>query len=76
MMIGYRGWMGHDGSMTDSAGVFTEPILNAWGISYHMVETDDDVGRISDAFEEAEQHADACGMSAGRRVRVMSGSRV
>ena len=55
MMVGYRGWMGPDGTMTDSAGVFTEPILNAWGISYHMVETDDDVGRISEAFEEAER---------------------
>ena len=55
MMVGYRGWMGEGGEMTDSAGVFTEPILKAWGIDYYMVETDDDVGRISDAFEHAER---------------------
>ena len=55
MMVGYRGWMGEGGEMTDSAGVFTEPILNAWGIDYYMVETDDDVDNISAAFERAER---------------------
>ena len=25
MVVGYRGWMGEDGQMKDSAGVFTEP---------------------------------------------------
>ena len=55
MMVGYRGWMGEDGEMTDSAGVFTEPILKAWNIDYYMVETDDDVERISDAFDHAER---------------------
>ena len=56
MVVGYRGWMGEDGEMTDSAGVFTEPILDAWGITHYMVETDDDVDRISEAFEDAEQN--------------------
>ena len=54
MMIGYRGWTRH-GVTTDSAARFTEPILHAWGINYYLVETDDDVGRISTAFEEAER---------------------
>ncbi len=54
MMVGYRGWMGEGGEMSDSAGVYTEPILDAWGIDHFMIETDDDVGRISDAFEQAE----------------------
>ncbi len=56
MVVGYRGWMGEGGQMTDSAGVFTEPILDAWGIRHYMVETDDDVGRISEAFEDAEEN--------------------
>ncbi|MXY20975.1 MAG: hypothetical protein F4Y49_06525 [Dehalococcoidia bacterium] len=56
MVVGYRGWMGEGGQMTDSAGVFTEPILDAWGIRHYMVETDDDVARISEAFEDAEEN--------------------
>ena len=65
MMIGYRGWTRH-GVTTDSAGRFTEPILNAWGINYYLVETDDDVDRISVAFEEAKrtQRPVACLMGA------------
>jgi sulfopyruvate decarboxylase TPP-binding subunit len=52
MMIGYRGWTRH-GVTPDSAARFTEPILHAWGISYYLVEADEDVERISTAFEEA-----------------------
>lgn len=55
MMVGYRGWTGEGGEMTDSAGVYTEPILKAWGIDYYMVETDADAHRISEAFEHAER---------------------
>ena len=55
MMVGYRGWTGEGGEMTDSAGVYTEPILKAWGIDYSIVETDADAHRISEAFERAER---------------------
>ena len=54
MMVGYRGWTRH-GVTADSAARFTEPILDAWGINYFLVETDSDVDRISVAFEEAER---------------------
>ncbi len=54
MMVGYRGWTRH-GVTSDSAARFTEPILDAWGINYYLVETDSDVDRISVAFEEAER---------------------
>ena len=54
MMIGYRGWTRH-GHTPDSAGRFTEKILDAWNIEYFLVETDADVGRISSAFELAEK---------------------
>ena len=65
MMIGYRGWTRH-GHTPDSAARFTEPILQAWGINYYLVETDGDVDRISMAFEEAErtQRPVACLMGA------------
>jgi len=54
MMIGYRGWTRH-GITKDSAAHFTEPILNAYGINYYLIESNDDVDRISSAFEEAER---------------------
>ena len=65
LMIGYRGWTRH-GVTPDSAARFTEPILHAWGITSYLVETDEDVDRISTAFEEAErtQRPVACLMGA------------
>ncbi len=52
MVIGYRGWLGGQ-PMTDSAGVYTEPILKAWGINYYLVETDQDLPKMLAAQEEA-----------------------
>ena len=52
MIVGYRGWTRH-GPVRDSAARYTEPILNAWGISYHLLEVDADAERITTAFEEA-----------------------
>jgi len=54
MMIGYRGWTRH-GVTVDSAARFTEPILHTWGIDYYLVESDEDVERISIAFEQAQR---------------------
>ena len=54
LMIGYRGWTRH-GLTPDSAGRITEPTLNAWGIPYFLVETDDDIERLSLSFQEAER---------------------
>jgi sulfopyruvate decarboxylase TPP-binding subunit len=52
MFVGYRGWTRH-GVTRDSAARYTEPVLHAWGISYYLIESDADAGRISSAFEEA-----------------------
>ena len=52
MVVGYRGWT-RRGVTTDTAARYTEPFLNAFGISYYLVEHDDDGPRISIAFEEA-----------------------
>ena len=54
MLVGYRGWSRH-GITTDSAARFIEHILHAWGISYYLIESDDDAGRITSALEEAER---------------------
>jgi len=52
LMVGYRGWTRH-GVNKDSAATYTERFLNAFGLTYYLVENSDDVGRISIAFEEA-----------------------
>ncbi len=52
MVVGYRGWT-RRGVTTDTAARYTEPFLHAFGISYYLVEHDDDGPRISAAFEEA-----------------------
>lgn len=52
MILGYRGWTRH-GVTPDSAARFTEPILDAWGINYYLIEGDNDAERITTAFEEA-----------------------
>jgi sulfopyruvate decarboxylase TPP-binding subunit len=54
MMVGYRGWTRH-GITTDTAATYTERFLMAFGLSYYLVETDADAGRITTAFEEAER---------------------
>ena len=52
LVVGYRGWTRH-GVTTDTAAVYTEPFLHAFGINYYLVESDEDGDRISSAFEEA-----------------------
>ena len=52
IMVGYRGWTRH-GVTKDSAARYTEPLLHSWGINYYLIETDEDVPRISEAFMEA-----------------------
>ncbi len=58
MMIGYRGWTPH-GTPRDTAAVFTEPLLKAWGIKYYLLTSDDDLHLLSTAFEEAEREGKA-----------------
>ena len=53
LVIGYRGWASGQ-PMTDSAGIFTEPVLKAWGIPYYLVEDDSHLLRIEQAYREAQ----------------------
>jgi len=52
LMVGYRGWTRH-GVTEDSAAIYTERFLNAFGVNYYLVESDADAPRISVAFAEA-----------------------
>jgi len=52
MVVGYRGWT-RKGHTPDSAAVYTEPFLNAFRLTYYLVETDEDGDRITDAYNEA-----------------------
>jgi sulfopyruvate decarboxylase TPP-binding subunit len=52
MIISYLGWR-HDPPMTDSAAIFLEPTLNAWGIKYYLVKSDKDVANISIGDKQA-----------------------
>jgi sulfopyruvate decarboxylase TPP-binding subunit len=54
LMVGYRGWTRH-GVNTDTAAVYTERFLNAFGVNYYLVEGDADAPRITIAFEEAKK---------------------
>lgn len=54
LMVGLRGWTRH-GVTQDTAAIYTEPFLNAFRISYYLVESDADASRIGVAFAEAEK---------------------
>ncbi len=54
LMIGYRGWTRH-GVTRDTAAIYTERFLNAFGIHYYLVESNADAARISVAFDEARE---------------------
>ena len=51
IVIGYRGYK-KDGPMTDTAAIYIEPILKAWGIKYYVVDPLDE-RRMQTAFQEA-----------------------
>ena len=51
-IVGYRGWKRH-GVTQDTAAIYTEPFLNAFGIHYYLVESDADAAHITMAFEES-----------------------
>ena len=52
LFIGYRGYK-EGVPMTDTAAIYLEPILQTWGISYHLLKSDDDLGMINNGYEEA-----------------------
>ena len=53
-LIGYRGWR-RDKPLTDSAAIYLEPVLDAWGIRHYMIENENDVPVVSRGFKEANE---------------------
>ena len=65
LMVGYRGWRGGE-PMSDSAAIYLEPILDAWGVKHYLIESDADVGRIAEAWREARQSSQPVAVLIGR----------
>lgn len=68
LMLGYRGWR-RNSPLTDNAAIFLEPILDAWGIKHYLVETDDDVEKISMAYREANETNRTVAILIGKEYR-------
>ena len=68
LMIGYRGWKA-GAPMTDSAGIYLEPVLKAWGISSYLVEDDRDLPKIEQAYHEAQAASRPVAVLIGREYR-------
>ena len=65
VLVGYRGWRGGQ-PMTDSAGVLIEPTLKVWGVPYQIIESDQDVGRIGEAWRQAREISGPVAVLIGR----------
>ena len=52
-LIGYRGYEGGRPS-ADSAATYLEPVLQAWGLPYHLVDSDSSLDVIPKAYREAQ----------------------
>ena len=68
LMVGYRGWKA-GAPMADSAGIYTEPVLRAWGIPFHLVEDDRDLPKIEQAYREAYETSRPVAVLIGREYR-------
>ncbi len=52
LMIGYRGWQ-PEGTPQDTAAVYLEPVLNAWGIEHVLVRNGADIPLLEQALQRA-----------------------
>lgn len=67
LLIDYRGWR-QDTPPTDSAAIFIEPILDAWGIKHYLVTSDENAERISLGFNEANRLQKPVAVLIGREM--------
>jgi len=65
LLVGYRGFHRNQ-PITDSAATYLEPTLKAWTLPYQLVETDEDVPKISQAFELAAERRQPVAVLIGR----------
>ncbi|MFH1650995.1 MAG: hypothetical protein ABID87_02665 [Chloroflexota bacterium] len=55
-LVGYRGWQ-KTPPYRDPAAIYLEPVLKAWGIEYHIVETAADAGKIAGAYRKTQDES-------------------
>ncbi|MEM7345841.1 MAG: thiamine pyrophosphate-binding protein [Chloroflexota bacterium] len=57
LLVGYRGYRFklENPAYEDNAPTFTEPLLQAFNVPCHLVQTQEDVEKISQAYEQAQQ---------------------
>ena len=65
LLIGYRGFH-RTQPIIDSAAIYLEPTLKAWTLPYELVETDEDIPKISQAFELAAERRQPVAVLIGR----------
>ena len=53
LMLGYRGY--RSGKLSGTAAIYLEPILDAWGIKHYLLESDDDINKISAAYKQTNE---------------------
>ncbi len=58
-VIGYRSYLNQDAIPNDSARVFTEPILKAWGLPYRLIDAPEKLGEMGNLYEECRQNKSA-----------------
>lgn len=51
-LIGYRSYLNQDAIPNDSARVFTEPILAAWGLPYRLIDAPDKLGDLAEIYTQ------------------------
>ncbi len=54
-VIGYRSYLNQDAIPNDSARVFTEPILKAWGLPYRLIDSPDQLSELSEHYKQCAQ---------------------
>ena len=57
LLIGYRGWRPNRADMVDTAGIYLEPVLRAYGVPYYLVDHPSALPRIREAFDEAQRRS-------------------
>jgi sulfopyruvate decarboxylase TPP-binding subunit len=64
-LIGYRGYEGGRPS-ADSAATYLEPILNAWGVPYYLIDTNAGLDLVPKAYRQAQEESRPVAVLIGR----------
>jgi len=65
LLVGYRGYEGGQ-PPADSAAAFLEPILRAWGLPYHLIDSNTGLEVIPGAYQEAQERSGPVAVLVGR----------